>query len=505
MTLLLASFALAIAPGAPQAHASTLSLAMSDPWPQHCRNSQHTGAAPAPLQPLQRIVWSAPVDMAPQYSGTALLIHYTSPLITRGGTVVFPVKTDAAGHYMLDGRKATNGARRWSMQTDWIPPSSGWGPVCGAVIVSNPTTPTRATAVIAGSGGKLWVRDYADLADSRVRSVVFYGSNTYRQNKDNLDATVFINTPLTADRYGNIYFGYSVIGTNAANLESGIAKVNLNGQVRFRSILSMTNSELAGKVQTNAAPAISNDGRTLYFPVNGVVPHLFAVRTSDLTLVAKTKLTDPASGLDLNVSDLGTSSPMVGPEGSVFFGAIENPWYSNRLRGWMNRYDANLVQQGAPGAFGWDDTPVLVPTSAVPSYSGNSPYLIFTKYNNYASTGGDGMNKLAVLDPFATQTDAVSGKTVMKEILTVVGPTPDVEAGGVREWCVNSVGIDPWTKCALVNSEDGIAYRWDFTTNKLVTPVRLTPGIGEAYTPTVIGPDGRGYAINNATIYVLGK
>jgi hypothetical protein len=32
----------------------------------------------------------------------------------------------------------------------------------------------------------------------------------------------------------------------------------------------------------------------------------------------------------------------------------------------------------------------------------------------------------------------------------------------------------------------------------------LTPGIGEAYTPTLVGPDGTVYAINDATLFAVG-
>ena len=71
----------------------------------------------------------------------------------------------------------------------------------------------------------------------------------------------------------------------------------------------------------------------------------------------------------------------------------------------------------------------------------------------------------------------------------------------MREWCINSAAVDPVTRSAIVNNEDGNVYRWDFVTNTLSPALNLAPPTGEAYTPTVIGPDGAGYAINNATLF----
>ena len=90
----------------------------------------------------------------------------------------------------------------------------------------------------------------------------------------------------------------------------------------------------------------------------------------------------------------------------------------------------------------------------------------------------------------------------MKEVITVLGPTTDPRFGAraVHEWCVNSAAIDTINKCAIVNSEDGNVYRWDFTTNTLSPALPLAAATGEAYTPTVIGPDGAVYAINRAVL-----
>jgi hypothetical protein len=93
----------------------------------------------------------------------------------------------------------------------------------------------------------------------------------------------------------------------------------------------------------------------------------------------------------------------------------------------------------------------------------------------------------------------------MKEVLTALGPTPNTGQPGVREWCINTAAIDPFTKSILANSEDGKLYRWDLTSNTLSETYTLTSGVGEAYTPTIIGVDGTVYAINDAILFAIGR
>jgi hypothetical protein len=96
----------------------------------------------------------------------------------------------------------------------------------------------------------------------------------------------------------------------------------------------------------------------------------------------------------------------------------------------------------------------------------------------------------------------------MKEILTIAGPTHEDEGPGypnaVREWCINTAAVDPATKSVMVNNEDGKMYRWSLSTNALTETVTLTEGLGEAYTPTLVGTDGTVFAINNGTLFALG-
>jgi hypothetical protein len=190
----------------------------------------------------------------------------------------------------------------------------------------------------------------------------------------------------------------------------------------------------------------------------------------------------------------------------VYYGVFETSCCSNHDRGWLLHFNSTLSTIKLPGAFGWDTTASVVAKAIVPSYHGSSSYLLLTKYNNYKSTGGNGQNYVAITDPNTPMTDPITGVSVMNVVMQQIGRTPDGSpAGAVREWCINSAAIDPTTKSAIVNSEDGTNYRWDFTTNTLSQQMSLSPGVGEAYTPTVIGPDGTVYAINDAVLYAIGQ
>jgi hypothetical protein len=95
-------------------------------------------------------------------------------------------------------------------------------------------------------------------------------------------------------------------------------------------------------------------------------------------------------------------------------------------------------------------------------------YLLMIKYNNYDGVGsGDGSNRIAVVDPNAVQTDAISGLPIMREVATILGPTFESGTSGpVKEWCINTAAVDPLTGSVLVNSEDGVLYRWDLASNR---------------------------------------
>jgi hypothetical protein len=392
-------------------------------------------------------------------------------------------------------------------------PAHQWTPVFGPVLTSAPRL------YFPGAGGTVYYRDSPDTSTGDRGQLAFYGLSQYEgrvRTRRAFQQSVQINTPLTADSSGNIYFGFVVVRNNLAwplydssgrQLFSGIARIGADSQGTWTPVFIASADLNMTEVVENCAPAISNDGGVLYVAVsNGSAGYLIALNSTTLSPIARVRLKDPKSNLDAFLSDNGTASPTVGPDGDVYYGVRENPCcLENHERGWLMHFNSGLSRSKIPGSFGWDDTASLVPLSMVPSYGGGSPYLLFTKYNSYTEAGGDNMNRIAILDPNAVQTDPVTGVSVMKEIMTILGPTPADDGPGVKEWCINSAAIDPATRSVLANSEDGNVYRWDLTTNRLAEKVALTAGVGEAYTPTAIGPDGTVFAVNNAILFALGQ
>jgi hypothetical protein len=472
-------------------------------WGDYAGNAQHTALSVTASQSLNGIIWQTPVDLNPQYSGNDLLIHYGSPLVTQANTVLLPVKIGATDGFMVKALSGSDGTVRWTFTSDYTLPTHDWTPSY------SPTLTPTGRLYMAGAGGTVYYKDNVDsLSPSGATQVAFFGTSQYNANKAAYNAAVQICTPLTSDAQGNVYFGYRVNGATPNGLVSGFARIGADGSTTFVSASTATGGG-ATQVVLNCAPALSNDGATVYVGMSdvGQTGYLVALNSTTLATTSKVRLKDPVSGSDSFLPDNGTASPTVAPDGTVYYGVLEDPF--NSSKGWMLHFSADLSQTKTPGAFGWDDTASIVPASMVPSYNGGSSYLVMTKYNNYAELGGDGVNKIAILDPNSTQTDARTGATVMKEIETIAGPTPDLQfiqghPNAVREWCINTAVVDPFTDSVLANSEDGKLYRWNLASNSFTQQITLTQGVGEAYTPTIIAHDGKVFAINNATLFAVG-
>jgi hypothetical protein len=484
------------------------------PWLGFGGNAQHTALGAVAAQRMDGIYWMTPVDLSPQLSSTgALLTHYGSPVITRHDTVIVPVKTGADDGFRIEARIGATGDPKWTLNSSYLLPPHRWVPSF------NPTLTPDGRVWMPESGGRVLIRSNAgDPGDAppTITRIAFYGDAAYNANAAAFDATVFINTPLTSDADGNVYFGFVVTGANPAGLGGGgMVRIAANGAATHVTVAAaLAPSAGPTKTATNAAPALSNDGSTLYVLVNNVPPagvrpsgRLLALNATTLATVNHIALLDPASGAPSRISDDATSSPLVAPDGDVYIGVLEAPDSTHNFRGWLLHFNAALTQTKTPGSFGWDNTPSIVPATMLgAAYTGSSSYLLLTKYNNYAPRA-DGLNRMAILDPNQTQPDPVIGSvSVMQEVITILGPTPDPEnAGGVKEWCVNTAAVDPATDSVLINSEDGILYRWHLPTNAFTQQVTLNAGQFQSYTPTALGPDGRIYSINNAMLHSVGQ
>jgi hypothetical protein len=480
-------------------------------WSTFGHDPQHTGDSAVASQPLDVIHWQTSIDL----NNTGAFAHYGSPVITPANTVIIPVKTGANGGFELKAMNGATGSPLWTITSDYTLPPYSWIPPF------DPALSSSNVLYFPGNGGTVYYVSNPDTPGAtKSGQLAFYGIANYKAHPNEFNSSVEIDSPITSDNAGNIYFGFEVTGQNPLNLVGGgIARIDANGNGIYVLAGTAANDSKITKVQLGSAPALSSDGSTLYVAVNestNYYGYLLGLDSTTLATKYQVFLTDPRFHAvnPAGVFDISTASPMVAPDGTVLMGIYANP--DNSSRGFMLHFSGDLKTEYTPGAFGWDDTVSIVPTSMVPTYKGKSPYLIFTKYNNYVgfgNTSGDGVNQVSILDPYATERDPHNDNSpyflVMNEVLTLTGPTPDPNyinqyPGAVREWCINDTVVDPATDSIIVNSEDGNVYRWNLRSRTISEGVKLTPGVGEPYVPTLIGPDGTIYALNGGTLFAIG-
>jgi hypothetical protein len=434
-----------------------------------------------------------------------------------------------------------------STNTSYIEPAYNWLPPDQAAY-----DPTTDRVYFPGPGGTI---DYVSNPDTATGVVIpvqeaFYGLAKFTSNRSAYDASIYVNTPLTVDSQGNVYFGFAVTGTNPSTItKGGIVKITAGDVATGVSVFSA--ADTAGQNPSDdgnwvaglgSAPAISNDGATVYFAVDdggyGLSgagesnAYLVGLNASNLQPEYSVRLFDPATGTGVPASgvqtngngagviDESSASPMVAPDGTVYMGIFGSNYDGSR--GSLLHYSGDLQTEYTPGAFGWDDTASIIPTSMVPSYGGSSPYLILSKYNNYAnaetgSQGGNGVNEIAVLDPFASQPDPNNDPQpngqpmpVMKQVMAFSSPSPDIgninggDPEAVREWCTNGTAVDPAADSIFVNDEDGYTYEWNLGTDTITHTVEVSAGYGVPYTPTAISPNGEVFSDNGGMLFGLG-
>ena len=515
-------------------------------WQCYGGNAQHSGQYTGASQSAGIIKWQTNLDDNRAYYGGEVFAHFAAPMVTPQNTVVYGYRSTTTvngnsdyDNWSVIARSAVNGQPLWQFNTDYsaailFTGNGGYWTTVYPLTLFRLNSTTSERGVAAGAaGGSILIRASADAANNTTKRLVFYTNVADYTKNATAYAPVKINTPISADNAGNLYFGYEVTGTVPANLSSlgtgGIAKVNATtGASVFKSVEAMNIDANLTRSSMNAAPAVTTDGSAIYVHLVGTMSgapqptYLVKLETKHLLPIAHVQVMDPSSPTHgVSVIDQSSASPMIGPDGHVFLGVFGYQWRESH--GWMMQYDGDLNAADAngvaypDGSFGWDDTAVVVPANIVPSYTGKASYLLLTKYNNYDEaelnvndSGADGLNRVAILDPTSNNItkDRQTGIPVMNEIITVIGPTKTyadpLQPNAVNEWCINSAAVDIPRKSAIINSEDGHMYRWDFTTNTLTEAIDLTAATGEAYTETGIGPDGTLYVINNCILFALG-
>ena len=321
-----------------------------DGWQGYALTPQHTALSPVASDALQSIHWQTPVDLDPQYSGNDLLIHYGSPVITAANTVLVPVKTGASGGFEIQALSGASGALKWTLTSDYaLMPKSGangydWTPSY------SPTLTPANRLDFSGIGGTVLYTDTPDAPGPTAPAtgrLAFFGLSNYNANPSAYNSTVFIDTPITTDSAGDIFFGFLVTGSNPLGLTSGVARIGADGTGSYVGVVAGTT-----QVATNSAPAVSNDGNSLYvLESTGSLGSGKLVELNSHTLAVKAQVTlmDPNNTTKTAViANDGTASPTVGPDGDVYIGVLENPFASNNDRGWLLHFSGDLTTEKTP-------------------------------------------------------------------------------------------------------------------------------------------------------------
>ena len=157
------------------------------------------------------------------------------------------------------GFRRTRAAPR---NTRWRPTTS-----CRPTTGSRRTSPVLAAGPPAdrlyypGAGGTVFFIENPDSARRGLPSgEVFYTSLAdYLANAAAFNAAVFVNTPITADSAGNIFFGFRVQGTAPAPLsttQGGFARIAPDGNATYVLAGAAADDPAIGRDSHNSAPAL---------------------------------------------------------------------------------------------------------------------------------------------------------------------------------------------------------------------------------------------------------
>ena len=203
---------------------STLSAARSAAqeraWLTHSHDAQHTGVSEVASQPFGKIHWSVPVDLAVPTG--EIFIHYGSPVVTAENTVIVPVKT-GTDSFRVEAHDGATGKLLWRQKTGYQAPMAGFLPGMGPTLFQNRPLHSRQRRSRHGATNR------PNRATGEISHLYFYGQQNFQANPTSYEQSVQINTPLTVDAHGNLFFGFLAVGPTPIGLQSGLARIAADG------------------------------------------------------------------------------------------------------------------------------------------------------------------------------------------------------------------------------------------------------------------------------------
>jgi outer membrane protein assembly factor BamB len=201
----------------------------------------------------------------------------------------------------------------------------------------------------------------------------------------------------------------------------------------------------------------------------------------------------PGSGF---VSDSSTSSPVVAPDGSVYYGTFTRYNFS---QGHTVRFSA-AGEFLASYQFGWDVTPAI--------WEHDGTFSVVTKENRYnAGIRPAGDRESYLITQLSPNLDVewkyenTNTQSCERQPDGSIACVDDHPNG--FEWCVNSLAIDA-RGVVYVNSEDGHLYAIN-QGGTMRDRIFLQLALGAAYTPLSLGVDGKIYTQNAGQLFVVGS
>jgi hypothetical protein len=426
----------------------------------------------------------------------------------------------------------------WTFTTDWVPePGLIWEPVFHPIVMGS-------YIYAPGAGGSVWQINRVDGAPSA--QIMPFGTldpNTYVSGPLTADdrGNVYYNVvqldpsnPWAADVVNSWLVKIRADGTSSTAAYTSLTPGAPAGTDSctgsfFTSQLPWPPSPTAVPTSSpcgtqrpgiNISPAIAPDG-TIYTlsaaHLNSRYSYLVAVNP-DLTPKWTSSLrgllndgcgvTIPYSnnggcragapeGVDNATNDLpaarvidqSSSTPMIAPDGSIFYGAYTD---YNSARGHLMHFDSTGRFLNSYD-FGWDTTPAI--------YVHDGTYSIVLKDNHY-SRGPYYITQLAPDMTIEWQFQNVNTQSCIRNSDGSISCLPSSSDENGFEWCINAPAVDV-NGTVYVNSEDGNLYVLG-QGGTLIKQLFLNWALGAAYTPLALGPDGTIYTQNAGTVFVVG-